>query len=58
MLAERSHEPWIDEAAAALAALLTASPLTVQPGAGHFPWVDDPRAFAASVEEFLAAAPA
>ncbi|MBB5869885.1 pimeloyl-ACP methyl ester carboxylesterase [Allocatelliglobosispora scoriae] len=31
------------------------SRLVVQPGAGHFPWVDDPEFFAASVSQFLAA---
>jgi pimeloyl-ACP methyl ester carboxylesterase len=25
-----------------------------QPGAGHFPWVDDPAAFTAAVTAFLA----
>lgn len=29
--------------------------LVVQPGAGHFPWVDDPEFFATSVSQFLAA---
>ncbi|NXY94066.1 alpha/beta hydrolase [Streptomyces sp. BR123] len=29
--------------------------LTVRPGAGHFPWRDDPAAFASAVAEFLAA---
>ena len=28
--------------------------VVVQPGAGHFPWVDDPAAFAAAVGSFLA----
>jgi proline iminopeptidase len=27
--------------------------VVVQPGAGHFPWVDDPAAFAASIGSFL-----
>ena len=26
----------------------------VQPGAGHFPWIDDPAAFAAAIKAFLA----
>ncbi|MFC0601659.1 alpha/beta fold hydrolase [Streptomyces palmae] len=30
-----------------------AAVLTVQPGAGHYPWLDDPDRFAASVEAFL-----
>ncbi|MBN6051899.1 alpha/beta hydrolase, partial [Nonomuraea sp. RK-328] len=28
--------------------------LQVQPGAGHYPWLDDPSAFTAVVESFLA----
>ncbi|MGY6022728.1 alpha/beta fold hydrolase [Streptomyces spinosirectus] len=32
--------------------------LTVQPGAGHYPWVDDPAWFAGRVVEFLNQAPA
>ena len=27
--------------------------VVVQPGAAHFPWVDDPAAFAAAVASFL-----
>jgi proline iminopeptidase len=27
--------------------------VTVQPGAGHFPWIDDPAAFAAAIGPFL-----
>jgi pimeloyl-ACP methyl ester carboxylesterase len=38
-----------------LAALLGKAKLVVQPNAGHFPWVDDPAIFAASVERFLVA---
>lgn len=37
-----------------LAALLGNAVLAVQPMGGHFPWVDDPSAFVASVERFLA----
>lgn len=59
LLVVGEHDIWpTRHAVRELAALLTASRLTVQPGAGHFPWVDDPRLFAATVEEFLAAAPA
>jgi pimeloyl-ACP methyl ester carboxylesterase len=36
-----------------LAAVLGDAELTVLPRAGHFPWVDDPAAFAARVAEFL-----
>ena len=41
------------EALAAAARLFPNATLTVQPGAGHFPWVDDPDLFAASVSSFL-----
>lgn len=37
-----------------LATLLDNVDLAVLPEAGHFPWVDDPTTFAASVEAFLA----
>jgi pimeloyl-ACP methyl ester carboxylesterase len=36
-----------------LAALLNNADLAVLPRAGHFPWVDDPATFAATVEGFL-----
>ncbi|MEV1049460.1 alpha/beta hydrolase [Streptomyces sp. NPDC049916] len=39
--------------AAELAALLPLAEFTVQHGAGHFPWLDDPGAFARTVEAFL-----
>jgi proline iminopeptidase len=35
------------------AALFPASRLVFQPGAGHFPWVDDPGAFVSTVTAFL-----
>ncbi|HEX6451201.1 MAG TPA: alpha/beta hydrolase [Trebonia sp.] len=35
------------------AALFPDASVTVQPGAGHFPWVDDPAAFATTVGWFL-----
>ncbi|SIO26699.1 alpha/beta fold hydrolase [Agromyces cerinus] len=38
---------------AELAASLPRSELTVQPGAGHFPWLDDPAVFTAAVDGFL-----
>src|SRR6204780_4411644 len=38
---------------AEFAALLANSRLVVQPGAGHFPWLDDPGQFVAAVAEFL-----
>ena len=40
-------------AVAELAALLHNAELAVQPRAGHFPWVDDPDAFAETVDGFL-----
>jgi pimeloyl-ACP methyl ester carboxylesterase len=41
-----------------LATLLNNADLAVLPRTGHFPWVDDPATFAASVEAFLARRPA
>ncbi|GAA3384940.1 alpha/beta hydrolase [Streptomyces racemochromogenes] len=41
-------------AMAAYAALFPDASLTVQPDAGHYPWLDDPQAFAAAVSAFLA----
>ena len=35
------------------AALFASSRLVVQPGAGHFPWLDDPGQFVSAVTEFL-----
>ncbi|MET9803096.1 alpha/beta hydrolase [Streptomyces sp. NPDC006368] len=39
--------------AAELAALFPHGRLTVQPGAGHYPWIDDPGAFARTAAAFL-----
>ncbi|CAM5646061.1 hypothetical protein SBADM41S_09165 [Streptomyces badius] len=39
--------------AAELAALFPGAEFVVQRGAGHFPWLDDPGAFARTVEAFL-----
>lgn len=36
-----------------LGALFTHAEVVVQPGAGHFPWLDDPRWFADTVSRFL-----
>ncbi|MFF4105633.1 alpha/beta fold hydrolase [Streptomyces sp. NPDC001903] len=41
--------------AAELAALFPRGLADVQPGGAHFPWLDDPKWFAARVERFLAA---
>jgi proline iminopeptidase len=41
---------------AEFAALFGNASLVVQPGAGHFPWLDDPDRFVAAVTEFLSAA--
>ena len=38
---------------AGYAALFANSRLVVQPGAGHFPWLDDPAQFVSAVTEFL-----
>ncbi|MFJ3901358.1 alpha/beta fold hydrolase [Streptomyces sp. NPDC090025] len=40
-------------AVAALAPLLPNATLRVRPGAGHYPWLDDPAGFVATVREFL-----
>ncbi|MFU8852377.1 alpha/beta fold hydrolase [Micromonospora sp. SL1-18] len=49
------HDIWPTVAAVRqLAALLGDVETVIQPDSGHFPWVDDPAAFAASVEAFLA----
>ena len=42
--------------AAAIAREFPRAELTVQPGAGHFPWLDDPAGFTHTVATFLAAA--
>lgn len=39
--------------AATIAGLPTHAEPVVQPGAGHFPWLDDPRYFTGIVETFL-----
>ena len=41
-------------AMAEVAAAYGAGSLVVQPGAGHFPWVDDPEAFVATLADVLA----
>ncbi|MFE7673595.1 alpha/beta fold hydrolase [Streptomyces albidoflavus] len=41
------------EAVTSYAALFPDAQLTVLPGVSHFPWVDDPRGFAAAVAGFL-----
>jgi proline iminopeptidase len=39
------------------AAQFFGNPATMtQPGAGHFPWIDDPAAFTAAISSFLTAA--
>jgi pimeloyl-ACP methyl ester carboxylesterase len=38
----------------AAAPFFNAATVTIQPHAGHFPWIDDPAAFAAAIEAFLA----
>ncbi|PZF94118.1 alpha/beta fold hydrolase [Micromonospora deserti] len=54
LLLAGEHDIWPTAAAVRqLAALLGKAELVEQPASGHFPWVDDPAAFAASVEGFL-----
>lgn len=40
--------------AGALAGLFPRGELVVQPGAGHYPWLDDPAWFVEAVTRFLA----
>ncbi|WP_034086759.1 alpha/beta fold hydrolase [Streptacidiphilus albus] len=42
------------KSAAEAASLFPRVRLAVQPGAGHYPWLDDPQAFTAMIEDFLA----
>lgn len=47
-------DPLVTPAMAQQAApLFPNATVVVQPGAGHFPWVDDPAAFAAALSQFL-----
>jgi pimeloyl-ACP methyl ester carboxylesterase len=39
--------------AAAAAGLFPNATVTVQPGAAHFPWLDDPAFFTAAITSFL-----
>jgi pimeloyl-ACP methyl ester carboxylesterase len=39
-----------------VAAVFPGWALTVQPGAGHFPWPDDPAQFAGALSTFLSGA--
>ncbi|GIF94928.1 hydrolase [Catellatospora citrea] len=59
LLVVGEHDIWpTRHAVRALAERLSSARLTVQPASGHFPWVDDPRTFAATVESFLSEAAA
>jgi pimeloyl-ACP methyl ester carboxylesterase len=54
LLVVGEHDIWPTRVAVrALADLLPAVEVVVQPRAGHFPWVDGPAEFAATVERFL-----
>jgi pimeloyl-ACP methyl ester carboxylesterase len=50
---ERDSGP-LPRVAAGIAGLFPKAELTVQPGAGHFPWLDDPGRFRQTVAAFLA----
>jgi pimeloyl-ACP methyl ester carboxylesterase len=55
LLVVGEHDIWpTSTAVRELATLLHNAELAVLPRAGHFPWVDDPQAFAAIVHGFLA----
>jgi proline iminopeptidase len=45
------------EAVHQVAASFRDAQVVVLPGAGHFPWVDEPEAFAGAVETFLSTLP-
>jgi proline iminopeptidase len=47
---------WPPAVVAGLAAVIPAAQLAVQAGAGHYPWLDDPASFVATVNAFLAEA--
>jgi proline iminopeptidase len=46
--------PWPPSVVGELAALFPAARFVVQPGAGHYPWLDDPEWFVSVVTAFLA----
>ncbi|MCM2430559.1 alpha/beta fold hydrolase [Streptomyces sp. RKAG337] len=50
---ERDSGP-LPRVAADIAELFPRAEVAVQPAAGHFPWLDDPRQFTGTVEAFLA----
>jgi pimeloyl-ACP methyl ester carboxylesterase len=53
------QDPMVPPAAVREAApLFHDATVVVQPGAAHFPWVDDPAAFAAAIDPFLSQPPA
>ena len=59
LLVAGEYDIWpTSTAVRALATLLGHADLALLPGAGHFPWVDDPASFVAVVHEFLARRPA
>ena len=52
LVGELDFEP-TPESGRALAALFPQARLVVQPGAGHFPWLDDPAAFVTTMTAFF-----
>jgi len=48
--AEHNADYQLYSRAAEYAALFPSAELVVQPGAGHYPWLDDPQAFVRAVE--------
>jgi proline iminopeptidase len=53
VLAGEFDPQWPPAVVAELAALFPAAELVTQPGAGHYPWLDDPAWFVAAVSAFL-----
>jgi proline iminopeptidase len=56
VLAGELDPQWPPAVVAELAALFPAAELATQPGAGHYPWLDDPAWFVPTVNAFLAEA--
>jgi len=52
LVGELDFEP-TPESGRALAALFPQARLVVQPGTGHFPWLDDPAAFVTTMTAFF-----
>lgn len=54
VLAAGADPQWPPRVVSELAAAFPAAQFVIQPDAGHYPWLDDPQRFVATVTEFLA----